>query len=86
MNICVDIEVDAWVDEVITNKKGVVDLEDLFIGKLKIKNVTEKKYLGDIVSDDLRNDKNIKDKTNKAVGNVNKILNSLSERPYGRHS
>ena len=30
--------------------------------------------------------KNIQDKTDKAVGNVNKILTYLSERPHGRHS
>ena len=28
---------------------------------------------------------NIKTRTNKAQGNINKIVNSLDERPYGRH-
>ena len=51
-----------------------------------MKNVFEKKYLGDIISSDLKNKKNITDKTNKGVGNVNKILTSLNERPYGRHT
>ena len=36
-----------------------------------MKNVSNKKYLGDIVSQDLKNKINIKEKTGKAVGNVN---------------
>ena len=42
--------------------------------------------MGDIISTDNTNKKNIKDKTNKGVGNVNKIISSLNERPYGRHT
>ena len=33
-----------------------------------MQNVFEKKYLGDIISSDLKNKKNITDKTNKGVG------------------
>ena len=42
-----------------------------------MKNVTEKKYLGDIISADTKNEKNIKEKTNRATGIVNKITTSL---------
>ena len=31
-------------------------------------------------------EKNIKDKTDKAVGNVNKIVSTIHERPYGKYS
>ena len=31
------------------------------------------------------NRKNIKDRTDKAVGNVNKIVCTLQKRPYGKH-
>ena len=31
-------------------------------------------------------EKNIKDKTDKAVGNVDKTISSLNERPYGKHA
>ena len=48
--------------------------------------VHEKKYLGDLFSDDMKNKKIIKEKTNKAIGIVNKIVTSLNERPYGVHS
>ena len=47
--------------------------------------VHAKKYLGDLISRDVRNKKNIKDITNKAQGNVNKIVKGLFERPYGKH-
>ena len=45
-----------------------------------MKEVSEKKYVGDIISSDGKNKKNIKDRTNKATGNVNKIVTSLIER------
>ena len=51
-----------------------------------MKVVNEKKYLGDIFSDDMKNVQKIKEKTNRAVGIVNKITTSLVERPYGKHT
>ena len=51
-----------------------------------MKNVTEKKYLGDIFPADTKNEKNIKEKTNRAIGIVNKITPSLIERPYGKQN
>ena len=50
-----------------------------------MKNVHEKKYLCDIFSADTKNEKNIKEKTNRAIGIINKISTSLNERPYGNH-
>ena len=38
-----------------------------------MKEVTEKKCLGDIISNDGKNDEHIKDRTNKALGNINKL-------------
>ena len=42
--------------------------------------------VGDIISCDRKNTKNIKDKTNKATGNVNKIVTSLNEKYYGKNT
>ena len=47
--------------------------------------LSEKKYLGDLISDKGTNKANIKDRTNRATGTVNKILTILRERPYGKH-
>ena len=47
--------------------------------------VTEKKYLGDIISFDMKNTKNIKEKSDRAVGIANRISTTLKERPYGSY-
>ena len=85
-NICTAFEVDVWEDVIESDLYGNEELKDTYFGKEKMKEVSHKKYLGDIIQNDMKNDKNIKDKTDKAVGNVNKILSALNERPYGRHS
>ena len=85
-DICVECNVDAWTDVVIDHKDGTHELKDKYIGKEIMKTVHEKKYLGDIISDDMKNHKNIKEKTDRAVGIVKKISTSLNERPYGKHT
>ena len=77
---------DAWTDEVITHKDGRHELQDKYSGEDIMKTVHDKKYLGDIISDDMINCKNIKEKTNRGVGIVRKILTSIIERPYGKHT
>ena len=84
-DICTEGKVAAWKDKVVKNKDGIETLIDIYEGEETMKQVHEKKYLGDILSDDMKNQKNLKDKTNRAVGIVNKITSTLSERPYGRH-
>ena len=51
-----------------------------------MENVSEKKYLGDSISSDGRNIKNIEERTNKLYGNVDKIVSTLQERPFGKHT
>ena len=41
--------------------------------------------MGDIVARDGSNTSNIKDRTNKGHGSVNKIVTTLNERSYGKH-
>ena len=75
--------VDSWKEVVIKNKNGEDILFDHQNNKVDMKTVGKKKYLGQIISNDLKNEKNLKDKTNKSVGNVNKIITTLQERPFG---
>ena len=56
----------------------------MYIGKETMRNIHEKKYLGDIIFHNMNNYSNIKEKPNRAVGIVNELLTSLLERPYGR--
>ena len=81
LDICINSKVDVWED-IINND----ELIDKYIGKEVMKNVEEKTYLGHIIQSNGKNDRNIEDKINKSVGNVKKIISTISERPYGRHS
>ena len=84
-DICPDIYVDSWEEELGETVDGVKELKDKFCGKVLMEEVKEKKYLGDIISSDGKNETNITERTNRAIGIVNKIVTSLKERPYGRH-
>ena len=71
-DICSPFLVDIWKNILREkNLDGRKILEDTYDEKKQMKEVTEKKYLGDIISNDEKNDKNIKDRTNKALGNIN---------------
>ena len=84
-DICSPCKVDAWTDKIVRHN-GKDTLEDEYLGEEAMKTVQEKKYLGDIISQDMKNLKNIREKTNRAVGIVNKIESSLYERPYGKNT
>ena len=84
-DICTNMTVDSWKEVLFKNENDETELKDIHTGHEVMKEVTEKKYLGDIISQDGRNDKNIKDRTNKATGNINKIVSTLNERPFGKH-
>ena len=83
--ICPDLYVDCWKEKLVIETNQRKKLVDVYMGEEEMKNVTEKIYLGDIILCDGRNNKNIKEKTDKTLGNVNKIISTLNERPYGRH-
>jgi hypothetical protein len=83
--ICTDLEVDCWKEERVEEKDDQKYMMEKYTGKEVMQLVSEKKYLGDIISSDGKNNKNIIERTNKAMGNVNKIVSTLNERPYGKH-
>ena len=64
---------------------GHEKLMNSYIGNELMKNVETKNYLGSMISTDLSNKINIKEKTNIAVGIVNKIQTTFEERPYGKY-
>ena len=47
--------------------------------KVKMKDVKKKKYIGDIISSDGQNCKNIREKTNQSHGTINNVVSSLTE-------
>ena len=84
-DICPTLTIDSWEEKLVEGSDGNKYIEDTFSGTKIMKEVEEKKYLGDIISKNGNNKSNIKDRTNRAMGIVNKIIETISERPYGKH-
>ena len=85
-NLCCIGQVDSWKEELVTDTEGKKYLKDIFEGKVEMKYVEEKKYLGEIVTKNMKNERNIQEKSNKAFGNIRKIKDTLNERPFGIHT
>ena len=83
---CPELSVDMWKDKVAKDGNGKDILVDEYSGQEPMKDVQQKKYLGNIITNDSTNSLNIKDRTNKAMGNVDKIITGLIERPYGKNT
>ena len=82
---CQDLSVDQWKEvEVRNDVTGEVDLEDIWTGEKVMEDKSEEKYLGDIISIDGRNLKNIKARIAKGKGIVDKILNMVDAIPFGK--
>ena len=44
------MSVDSWKETLVVNEKEDKHLEDIYVGKSVMKQVSEKKYLGDLIS------------------------------------
>ena len=76
-NVCSDLTVHAWKEEVIEQENGRKVIVDKFLGKEVMHEGNEKAYLGDIISNDGKMKKYIKARTDKLNGNINKIISTL---------
>ena len=84
--ICPDLFVDGWkLKEVTELETGQVNLEDEHDGQHKMKTVEQEKYLGDILSSDGRNVKNISSRRNRGVGSVTQIMSILEDICFGNY-
>ena len=85
--ICPDLFIDKWIVENVeeTNTSGRTGFEDVLVGDHLIEEVSEEKYLGDIISKDGKNIKNIKARKDKAIGASNQIISILEEICFGKH-
>ena len=76
--------VDSWKEITVVNEDTGVDiLEDKYTGEEIIEETSEEKYLGDIISNDGRNIKNIRSRIAKGRGIVSKIISILDALPLG---
>ena len=70
-----------------TEKKdsdGKEIMEDICVGKVQMEESDEEKYLGDIITKDGRNLKNIQSRINKGKGKVKRISEILNGVPFGK--
>ena len=83
---CPDLYIDEWKLEKKDELKTCVDnLVDVLVDQHKIENVTHEKYLGDIISVDGQNTKNIEARVAKAQGIIKQIKSILEEMVFGSY-
>ena len=70
--------------EVTHDVTGEVEMEDVCTGEHSMEEKAEEKYLGDVISTDGKNLKNIKARIAKGKGIVNKIVTVLDGIPFGK--
>ena len=83
-DLCPDLHIDNWgVTKCDEAKTGFGNLEDTFLGQHKVDEVDKEKYLGDILSADGSNMKNILSRKDKSVGVIKQICSILDETCFG---
>ena len=81
---CPDLYIDEWkLEKKDKLKTGVENLVDILVDQHKIENVTQEKYLGDIITTDGKNTKNIEAREAKAQGIIKQIKTILEEMVFG---
>ena len=73
---CPDLYLDEWKVKVV-EETGSITLEDTQENEHIVEAVSDEKYLGDIISKDGRNTKNIKARSDRANGSINQIMEIL---------
>ena len=85
VNTCTDLYVDGWKEENVTNvETNIVQIEDTYEGEEILKLTEGEKYLGDILTNDGRNYKNIVSRKNKGTALVNEIHAIIAEMMLGK--
>ena len=79
---CQDLFVDKWKE--IAIQENLEAEIDVFEGESIMKEKEAEKYLGDVISIDGRNIRNIKTRINKGAGVVRKIITMLEGIPFGK--
>ena len=82
---CQTLEVDEWKEvEILNEETGVDEIEDICEGTEVMEEKMDEKYLGDIISRDGKNIKNVKSRVAKGRGIINKIMTILEGIPFGK--
>ena len=84
--ICPELKVDGWeVKQVNHINTTEVTMEDEYTGMFEMNTVEQEKYLGDIISNDGKNTKNITARKNRGTGVVNQVISILEDICFGKH-
>ena len=83
---CQTMKVDNWKEvEVFNEETGIDEVEDICNDDYEMEEKSNEKYLGDIISVDGRNVKNIKARVAKSTGIISRILSILDGIPFGQY-
>ena len=78
------LKVDDWKEiEIVNEETGDEEIQDIIEGTKDMENKENEKYLGDILSTDGRNIKNVKARVSKGTGIISRILAMLEGIPFG---
>ena len=81
---CQPLKIDNWQEiEVVDKETGLEEIEDFLNDEVEMEEKSDEKYLGDLISVDGRNIKNIKSRVSKAQGIITRILSILEGIPFG---
>ena len=81
---CPKLEVDNWeLEKVDESETGLQNLEEVMVESHTLEKLDEDKYLGDIISVDGKNSKNIKARKGKAAGIIKQIITILHDICFG---
>ena len=81
---CNPLLVDNWMEVIEECEAGKIRIEDICDGEQIMEEKDDERYLGDIISKDGRNIKNIQARVNKGTGIVKNILTYLDGIPFGK--
>ena len=83
---CPELRIDCWkmnsTDEIKTKSKEKIEM-DYFDGSIEMGESAEERYLGDIITHDGSNKKNITARKGKGFGIIEKIMEMLQELSFG---
>ena len=85
-NLCKDLYVDGWKQKVVTDPETGKTFQTEYFGgpeKMSVKN--EQTYLGDVISTDGRQTKNVQARKNKGLGIINQISQILESVFFGKY-
>ena len=81
-----DLYVDGWImTETEVKNTNTEDESEVFNGEEELKETENTKYLGQFISNDGTNTKNIENRVQKGIGLVNKIETTIKNTPGGKY-